>query len=681
MDNPDFQPPKARSMSDAELEAALEQAKLQADGMLGAMMLLEQESQLRAEDEAATAQWLDDLKNDPRPEAQLAAVNFERSLQGLDPISAGGLGESQAEAEIVPETEPEPQPDPFFEEEPEPKPEADSEQPLLGQVRLENDHMVIEPEPIPAPTLEEAAFDELLAMGAAEATTGIDVVPDFSVTDVIGQIVSSVEQDLDKSPEEAATALEETEADNEIDPVPAFAPVARTSSFNWPRVVSNSLIWSLLVPVLVLFWGASVGMSLSTAIAGSAFGTLLAFLIGSGAQKIASRGTHPISILSRATFGVFGNALPSLFILLFRVLLLTSVITIATRAMSKTVAGLDLSSEWNALPLSAIVSVIAVVIGLGLVFVSSRARSWAGTAIFAVAAVWILFSAIYLRPTAWIFGSIDLPQAIFVAIVLALVRASLAGANLSGLENSFPSLKVRVGFEVLVPMTVTVILGSALLARGASTFDIDTFSVLVLKSEIWFGTLANIVLTLVTLMLVVQMLEFAAESGVGLFLGPRSALVFAALLALITVVAENFVAEFANAVPGLLIFFAAAATTWLGLVLAEILLRRQDFHDVSLMRSYGFYKRFSIFALFGFLGSMVFALAVVEVSGLGGFGFASGYLDSFLLFGSLSAPVFGFLFGMIWSFITCLPRVRRQEQDISAVDERKQQIAGIDFLS
>ena len=47
MDNAEFEAPKPQAMSDAELEVALEQAKSSSDGLLAAMILLEQQEQLR----------------------------------------------------------------------------------------------------------------------------------------------------------------------------------------------------------------------------------------------------------------------------------------------------------------------------------------------------------------------------------------------------------------------------------------------------------------------------------------------------------------------------------------------------------------------------------------------------------------------------------------------------------
>ena len=76
MDNADLIPPTPKSMSDWELEQALETAKAQSDGMLAAMILLEQESQLRTEDDAAAEQWIAQMQTNGSAEARTALTQF-----------------------------------------------------------------------------------------------------------------------------------------------------------------------------------------------------------------------------------------------------------------------------------------------------------------------------------------------------------------------------------------------------------------------------------------------------------------------------------------------------------------------------------------------------------------------------------------------------------------------------
>jgi len=134
MDNADLIPPTPKSMSDWELEQALETAKAQSDGMLSAMILLEQESQLRSEDDAVATAWIAKLRQINTPEARSALQAFLEA-------------------------------NPRFKAEP----EAAGEPLLVNQEELPEEQYV--PSPVPAPMNEDTFFDDLLAQGALRQPT------------------------------------------------------------------------------------------------------------------------------------------------------------------------------------------------------------------------------------------------------------------------------------------------------------------------------------------------------------------------------------------------------------------------------------------------------------------------------------------------------------------------------
>jgi hypothetical protein len=539
----------------------------------------------------------------------------------------------------------------------------------------------VEPEPIPAPTLEEVAFDELLAMGASEATEGIRVVDDFSLTGVVGQIVESVEEKFEPAPEEAATALEEQEADAE--PVAAFASTKRAERFDWAAYISSKIIAVLLIPVVLLVWAASNGVSLSTAILGSLVGSLLALAIGSVLERALARSERSLSIVSRATFGVFGNLLPATVNLLFRLVSLVAALLVVVFAFRNTVVGLDLSGPVSGIPGVSIAVSALIAAALLLNLLPSGLRAWAGVVVFAAGTFWALFAAIYLRPTSWSFGDVSFAQVVFLSIVLLLTHLAVAGLGSDTQQPRTLSLGKKIGFDVLLPVGIVTILGSAFLQNAALTGSIGSngLTKLVSGSDLWFGTFSNVVAVLLALALGSQLLRFAAEALSAFFVPTRVSYVLVAVKALAVLAAVTWLAPVSWALPSLVILLLTGTTTWLGMLLTETILRHQNFHDVSLLRGYGFYKRVSIFATLGFVISMTFAAAVTQVNGLPLFGSAAAYLDSILVFGELSAPVIGLLFGVLWSLMTAIPKIHRQEADITAIDERKQQIAGIDLPS
>jgi purine-cytosine permease-like protein len=83
MTNP-FEPPKRLALGDAELAEALASAQGQ-EGSLGAMELLERQSELRAADSEAYVRWVREMESLATPEAKQALSAARRSAAGLPP--------------------------------------------------------------------------------------------------------------------------------------------------------------------------------------------------------------------------------------------------------------------------------------------------------------------------------------------------------------------------------------------------------------------------------------------------------------------------------------------------------------------------------------------------------------------------------------------------------------------
>ena len=82
MTNP-FEPPQKRALSDADLAEALELASLGEDGALGAMALLEEQSNLRAADAEAYVRWVREMESNGSQEAREALNQARRSNAGI----------------------------------------------------------------------------------------------------------------------------------------------------------------------------------------------------------------------------------------------------------------------------------------------------------------------------------------------------------------------------------------------------------------------------------------------------------------------------------------------------------------------------------------------------------------------------------------------------------------------
>jgi hypothetical protein len=673
MDNSDLTPPKAQSLSDAELEVALEQAKNQADGMLSAMVLLEQEAQLREQDERAFAAWVEKLTNDPRPEAQAALASALGRSPIVEPI--------EAEAVELPVVEPVVA-EPTAVEEPEVSDPTPVDEPVFAQ------RSIPEPEPIPAPVTQDAAFDDLLASGYDSATDAITTVTDdFSVTGVVDQIVEKVETDFSASADEDATALEESAHT----PVAAFEPEAPKAEKQPGRhkaafdVFCNQIgLYAVAFPLVISAWALSTKASVSTVVIGSATGLLLAFGINLLALRAASHSEKTQTIISRATFGVFGNILPATIAAVSRIVVLVLLLAVGVSTFDSTISGVpEFASTVFGVNLGALVSVGFLLVSVLVASISVLRKYFARVTVTA-ALVWVVVAVASVGVQPINLGVADIGAVVAIALLMVAFTVSTLGLGISSLQLTGSQLNragVRVASllaTVVVPMVIVFGLSISVLSLPLTVSDVSSaFAVFAGSVPIWLATAALWVLIPALLLLIVQLFEFATESLQGLFISRgwlRSLIV--ATFATGIVVAGVFVPAVSEALSNGLVLALLGPAIWAGAYLTDSLMRHGDYHEVSLMRSYAFYKPVAVFAVIGYLALFGFGLGITDVAGLQWSGFLSRYLDSIVIFGNYSGIVLGFLGAAFWTLLTSLPRIRKQEREVAAVDERRSEIAG-----
>jgi len=661
MDNSDLTPPKAQSLSDAELEVALEQAKNQADGMLSAMVLLEQEAQLRELDERAFATWVERLTNDPRPEAKAALSAALGHSPVVQPIAA----------EPVALTSPEPVPVPVPEPAPVPEPEP-------------------EPEPMPAPVGADSDFDELLASGYDAATDAITTVSDdFSVTGVVEQIVEKVETDFSASADEDATALEESAHT----PVAAFEPEAPKAEKQPGRhKTSFAVFWNqvgifaVAIPLVITAWALLTKASVSTVLFGSLSGLLLTYGVNLLVLRAASHSEKTQTVISRATFGVFGNILPATINAFSRIIILVLALGAAVSIFDTTISGVPsfASPVLGAVNLGALVA-LGVVLLVVLITSVAVLRKYFARVSIAAALVWAVVVIVSVGVQSINFGVTDIGAV--VAIALLIVTFTISTLGLGNYDLTGPQLN-RVGVRVasllatlVVPSIIVFGLSITVLNLPVSGADLSAvFSGFIAAVPAWLATASLWVLVPAVLVLTVQLFEFAAESLQAWFISQSWVRNLAvALLAAGILVSFVFLPVVSEFLTGGLVLALLGPAIWAGAYLTDSLMRQGDYHEVSLMRSYAFYKPVAPFALVGYLALFGFGLGITDVPGLAWSGFLNRYLDSIVIFGNYSGIVLGFVGAAFWTLLTSLPRIRKQEREVAAVDERRSEIAGVEL--
>ncbi len=622
MDDSELVPPSRLSMTDEELEAAVEQAKSSPDGLIAAIVLLEQQAQLRAQDDANFAAF--------------AARN-------------------------QPQNQPDAAPQPAAEE-----PEFEP---------------VFEPAPASQSTSE---FDAILGSAIEDAGDEVFSDTDFSVTGTLQQIVERVNEDFSQPQEELAPELDEQEITAAISaspaPISAFAvadqdrsgrtadlaqgsealaaaqktktPLHLGSFFDSMLPSATAATTAIFVTMLARtespvtssrFYGLLLGMILATV-----FG-----LLTSKANQLA--GEH-LNLVSRSTFGVWGAALPATGVLVFKLVALAALV-------------LALASPlWRAFNLYSPLEAGAL-----------RPALWPELAVVAIALAFAVLLARFSWLGRWVFGVSTLG---FFVVAIANFKASTFAASFymfdmvsTAVQTALIYLLVQLAFGFVRPLKPR---GTNLRAAdyvAANVFIPSLFAAVFFAStsvsQQWFPVSALITL-LSAIAAFALMVRSTAETAELLFVKPVWARL--TMVVLLVAVATYLVGQYLVSVPLLLLVVAVPASAAVFATLADQVARRAKVHEVSLVRGYGFYGRVSAINIVGFVLSTLVGLALCP-------GFTwSAQTEAFAFMGAMTAPVASGLVAFLYTVTVSRIRVERQESEVMKVERRKNELAGIDEI-
>jgi hypothetical protein len=651
MDNPEFQAPKPQAMSDAELEIALEQAKSSTDGLLAAMILLEQQEQLRRADAAAIAAWLEE-----HPPVQSEHVE----QAGFEEHSKPQFSEQPQEV-VEPESSLEPA-----------EPEFDS---ILDAAVHEATESV--------ETIEQTEAESSASL-PAELEHEPDIAPlsaaDLAVTGTLDQIISGVNQTFE-SASESVTADEETLGGND-EPLPSAAiPIVRQSKPSPLAKVTDAVkglpLVEYLAAIAAIFVAIKLGASISTTLVALVIGIVLQTSIAFMFRLNEARGGLSHSIMNRATFGVWGAHLPGALALLARLVLIGAFSSWLVASLDKTTSLGDFnlaspSALWfasNGILLSSTVAFAAALLAM-----SNRASlSLSLLSLLTSASGFIWLIALGGAP---ILGSPEPGTAVGLGVSYAIVTGMLArqsfnvGKPWRGVAKELQSL---VGVRVVPSIILT---GLAAFAAFGVSATLESSAPLNEFNRAFSGplaTLANFAVALTVVALIAHQSTQVAE-GLRSFNLQAKGLI-ATLVLVLALLSPWLVTEasqvFGDLWPVIAIGLIAISTTP---YLTEAILRRSNFHEVSLLRSYAFYKKVNIWAL---VGVLTFATLLV--------GCTPGPLRFIPIqtptwFGEATILVVLVVAIKFWTLATSFARVRFQESELAQVEIRRNELAGLDFI-
>lgn len=716
MDSTNFTPPARRSMTDEEITTALGNAQADEAGITSAMELLETQAQLRDIEKMEFSSWVLEMERIGSPEALLAVENAHRAQQGLQPLTAlpqieptvapiqdvvshlNNLYANQAPVQNTPMAEP-------AEEQlahEEPAAEEPAVEEPFGEESSDDEAFTVLQEP-ELPVAEEFdEFERLLAadtvVGAEDEVTALEeeLVHEFPVSPVAAfESISVVEADpgIDFGQE---SAIEEIK----LESAPKLNRRSRASSQFWAWLgLSGSVL-----PLGLAWFVSKTGLAYSQAVLAIFLGVLASGLVIAVGALAGKRSGLPTLLLSRAPFGVYANAAPAAVLTVVR-FFWSAAILVALLTVGKDVLMVDSLTAFSNtnnifLYLAALLFIIgAVTLAIFGGKVLFRAQQVVG-------AVGVLVAVVLIAVTANTFSLQDLlaqpstswNSAFGVAVLTFSIYGlawTSAGADFARKLATNARGAAVVGWGALALVVVPTIVsayGLALIATAQADASMKP------AGEFALGTLTGDIAAIVAPWLACSLLVSAAISGIvilamslyssnlslhsiGLKLKPGvaqpiiGAVVFAISSAAIYYLADvwEFSADYAR-------IAAIPVAAWAGIFISDILIRRIAYHEISLSRSYGFYKSINLVNLIGWLVATAagFGFTYAEQAGFGWTGFIADQLMNQEFWKTTSfGIVMVFAFASLLPVLFGIPRIKRQEAEVLAIEARRDDLKDI----
>ena len=627
MDQSEFKPPVRLSMTDEEIYQALGNAQATEDGLAKAMAIVEEQANLREHDNQLHAEWLARMQASADPRAKIALENVDRLRNGLELLP---LEVSEEEIPVVV-----------------------AEVVEIIEIEVPAVEEFVEP--------ERDAFEALLNEAVSEATSAI------SVPDNVSAPAVTFDEDLPVEPaEEFKIAADE-------DALVFEESIEKPTRSRWR---ANAAFWfislGLVVPMVFAYLVASQAVSFGSALSGFALGTLGVVVLAISAHFTAARTGEAFVVTKRATFGVFGAFVPGLVAIGFAFSLLILALVSGVQSFDGAFQ-LDVGfgdKVFGSASVATVITIATLVVVSLVAGFAQASRRWINIIVSVPLMIAFVVGALATRSQVS-FSNIDwsispmqvLTVAGFVTFagIATYGRAPKVTANAFSKINTFARWSAVGATIVLVPTLVFahffLVYDQNLPADGFGLLNVFALvqSPAIATGVLWVGALGVVALLF--------NLSIATLEEVRSFAVNRLTGWFSLVLVILGSAAVWFVPAWSSwlAVSQLLFVGVSAVV---GMQVADSLLRRGAYHESSLLRSYGFYGSFSVFALIGFVAATAAGLAVSAPNPLADWLGFSGWVTPF-------SPLVAFAFGLVWQLATGFARVKKQQSDVAEVELRK----------
>jgi hypothetical protein len=148
----------------------------------------------------------------------------------------------------------------------------------------------------------------------------------------------------------------------------------------------------------------------------------------------------------------------------------------------------------------------------------------------------------------------------------------------------------------------------------------------------------------------------------------------------VAAVGAYFLTNLWELLAGYALVVAVPVAAWSGIFVSDILIRRIAYHEISLSRGYGFYKAINWVNLSGWLvaSALGFGLTYSQMPGFGWAGYLADLMVNQEFWSATSLGIIiAFAFGSLVPVLTGIPRIKKQEAEVLAIEARRDDLKDI----
>ena len=494
-------------------------------------------------------------------------------------------------------------------------------------------------------------------------------------------IIQSAEQSVDEEEDQFDYLLSDGELPFAREPKSGAIDKPLSTISRRSKAISQLFVWGgLTVGVAPLVLAAAVShlQNVGDGVIAMALGFLFSSTIISVAAIAGKRSGLSTLVLARAAFGVNGNMVSAIPLVLIKLAFGAGLIYSATSFFDGAVIGapaLSLAVGTSAISWQFVVLAGILLVAGTLAFFGGKVLYWAQLVTGAVGALAVIA---FVAATAGslkgeLFAFSATPDFVGLVAISSLIGIFFGAFWITAVAEFTRKIPMR---ESGKKMSLFVAL-----ATGILPLLISSYALLAFKSTFTDAKISKFTSPLIQTLMSVP----AWAATILLYSGILTLVIWAASWMYATSV--SFAAIRAKLHPGisqpiifvLTLLIAAFASSyinysllavivlaWAGIFVGDVALRRIAYHEVSLAREYGFYRSWNWVNISGFVVAVAIGLGLVgNVEGIYSW---MGYIsDDYLTAGIYIAPLVAFLFPILFG----RKRVKSQEQEVLKIEARK----------